>query len=66
VRTVLYVGSDEQTLRRYFGHVRLLSTVNNGMEIRNHNQGKPIWLATDPVKSWDRLWPDFYRIRGWS
>ncbi|MDA3644887.1 glycosyltransferase family 39 protein [Saccharopolyspora indica] len=55
-RTALFVGFDEETLRRHFGHVEQVSTVDGPGAI---NRGTPIWLAEDPHLLWRDLWPQF-------
>ncbi|OLT16557.1 hypothetical protein BJF78_14100 [Pseudonocardia sp. CNS-139] len=59
--TVLYVGGDEATLRTWFGAVQQVATVDNGLGIRNVNQGAPVWLCTEPRAPLPELWPELLR-----
>ena len=63
--TVLFVGGDPPMLARWFGSVRQVGTVDNGLGIRNVNQGAPVWLCTEPRAPLPDMWPDFlqYEVR---
>ncbi|MFC4000848.1 glycosyltransferase family 39 protein [Prauserella oleivorans] len=56
---VLFVGSTDTRLREYFASVRPVGVVDNGHDIRNVSQGKPIWLCEGRAGSWAELWPAF-------
>jgi 4-amino-4-deoxy-L-arabinose transferase-like glycosyltransferase len=54
---VLYIGGDESQLRSEFTTVRQVATVNNGYDVANTEQGKPIYLCEGRHRTWAQLWP---------
>ncbi|RKT54479.1 glycosyltransferase family 39 protein [Saccharothrix australiensis] len=61
-RTVLFVGADENYLRQYFGSVRRVGEVDNGVGVVNFSQGMAIWLCEDVKQPWSRLWPTMHHL----
>ena len=55
--TVLGVGFDPGYLRRFFAHVRLVSRLNNHLDVNNDEQHAPLWLATGLREHWTLAWP---------
>ena len=55
--SVLGVGFDPGYLNRFFATVRLVSRLNNHLQVNNDEQHTPIWLASDPRERWPQLWP---------
>jgi hypothetical protein len=60
--TVVVVGYPERDLRRWFADVRGVATVDNGVQVDNDEQGRPVWLCTDPTQPWSALWPQLHRL----
>ncbi|MQA11172.1 MAG: glycosyltransferase [Pseudonocardiaceae bacterium] len=56
--TVLFAGGTPETVRKYFGSVRKLATVDNEIVVDNNRLGPPIWLCEQPRKPWRQLWPE--------
>jgi len=46
-------------LNRFFAHVRLLSRLDNHLQVTNDEQHAPIWLASGRRHSWSALLPRF-------
>jgi 4-amino-4-deoxy-L-arabinose transferase-like glycosyltransferase len=59
---VIVVGFDEPTLRRMFGSVRLAARLDNGIGLANDEQGRPVWVCRERVRSWSSLWPELRRL----
>lgn len=55
--TVLGVGFEAGYLDRFFADVRLISRLDNHLEVNNDEQHAPIWFATGLRSSWTALWP---------
>ncbi|WP_091677590.1 glycosyltransferase family 39 protein [Amycolatopsis marina] len=55
----LFVGADRHRLEQYFGGVRQVGVIDNGLRVNNGSQGRPIWLCTDRTAPWSELWPRF-------
>ena len=60
--TVVAVGYDEATLRRWFGVVRVVGRVDNAVGLPNDERGRPVAVATARRDSWARLWPQLRRL----
>jgi hypothetical protein len=56
-RTILAVGYAASDLRPWFGSVRRVATIDNGVGLDNDEQGGPVWLCRDPRGGWSTLWP---------
>jgi len=57
-RTVLFVGSADTTMRRYFGNVRKIGSFDYPYGLPGINTGVSIWICTDQRVAWSRVWPD--------
>lgn len=56
-RTVVAVGFDDRAyLESMFGIVRRVGTITNPWNVENQEQGLPIWIVSDPKRSWQELW----------
>ena len=55
--TVVAVGFDQPTLRRWFTTVRLAGQLDNAIGLANQEQHKPVWICTDRKDRWARIWP---------
>jgi hypothetical protein len=55
--SVLGVGFDPGYLQRFFAHVRLVSHLDNHLQVNNDEQHARIWLATGLRESWTLVWP---------
>jgi len=55
--SVLGVGFDPGYLNRFFATVRLVSRLNNQLQVNNDEQHAALWLASGPRESWAKLWP---------
>jgi hypothetical protein len=45
---VLGVGFDPRYLKRFFATVRLVSRLDNRLEVNNDEQHAPVWFAAGP------------------
>lgn len=60
---VLAVGfRDEAWLREQFHRVERVGTIHAPHGVRNLEDGRPIWLASDPTAPWPELWPQFRSV----
>jgi hypothetical protein len=59
---VLGVGFDPGYLERFFSHVRLLSRLDNHLQVNNDEQHAPLWFATGRRETWTRAWPQFKNL----
>ncbi len=59
---VIVVGLPEQQVRALFRRVELSARIDNGVGLDNQEQGKPVWVARDPVAPWHQLWPMLRRL----
>jgi 4-amino-4-deoxy-L-arabinose transferase-like glycosyltransferase len=55
--TVLAVGIAPDQLRQWFGQVRQVATIDNGVGLDNDEQGTPVWLCQGRTIGWPQLWP---------
>jgi hypothetical protein len=60
--TTIAVGLDEPRLRRWFGSVRQVSRIDNGVGVTNEEQGRPVWLCRDRLAPWATIWPQLRRV----
>jgi hypothetical protein len=60
--SVLGVGFDPGYLERFFSRVRLLSRLDNHLQVNNDEQDAPLWLATGRRDSWTRIWRRFKNL----
>lgn len=59
---VLVVGGQLASVRGLFGQCSVLASLDDGMGVDNEEQGQPIALCTEPVASWQVLWPRFAHL----
>lgn len=59
---VIVIGYPEARVRTLFGLVTPAGEIDNGVGLHNTEQGKPIWVARDPVAPWSQLWPTLRRL----
>jgi hypothetical protein len=55
--SVLGVGFDPGYLQRFFARVRLVSRLNNHLQVNNDEQHTPLWFASRVRESWPQIWP---------
>ncbi|TQS39983.1 glycosyltransferase family 39 protein [Cryptosporangium phraense] len=61
--TVVAVGfEDPAYLRRFFGSVERVGSVDVGVDIDNEENGEPIWLCRNRQGSWGSIWPQLRRV----
>lgn len=58
-RVVLGVGFDRASLTPFFAGVRLVSRLDNHLQVANDEQNAPLWLASGLRGSWANAWPKF-------
>lgn len=60
--TVISIGYPEDDLRAWFRNVRLVAHIDNGQDVDNDEQDRPVWLCTGPAEPWSQLWPKMRRL----
>jgi 4-amino-4-deoxy-L-arabinose transferase-like glycosyltransferase len=55
--TVLAIGYPTSDLHKWFGSVRPMGRIDNGLNLENDEQGRHVWLCMTPRASWTTLWP---------
>lgn len=60
--TVVAVGYDEATLRRWFASVRVVARIENAAGVQNDERGQPVAVATGRLAPWTALWPGIRRL----
>jgi hypothetical protein len=60
--TVIAVGFDEPTLRRWFASVQQVARLDNRIGLATLEQGRPVFICTDRRDSWAQLWPELRHI----
>ena len=55
--TAIAVGFDRDQLVPFCGTLRLLTTLNNHLDVDNDEQGAPVWECSDLRQSWAAVWP---------
>lgn len=55
--TVVAVGFRQADLVKIFASCRQAATLDNGLHLKNNEQGQPVTLCTGPLRSWAQLWP---------
>ncbi|GAA4813145.1 glycosyltransferase family 39 protein [Actinomycetospora chlora] len=60
--TVIVLGYDEATLRRWFTDVRPVARIDNAAGVPNDERGAPVWIATGRRDTWAALWPQVRRL----
>lgn len=59
---VIVVGMPEAQVRALFGRADPAARIDDGVGLHNTEQGKPVWIARDPVAPWAQLWPTLRRL----
>ncbi len=55
---VILVGyRDPEAVARSFEGCRLVARIDNGVDLDNEEQGRPIWTCATTVEPWSTLWP---------
>lgn len=54
---VVYVGEQYESARAWFGSCAVATTLENGVDVDNEEQGVPVAVCRDPVGGWSRVWP---------
>jgi hypothetical protein len=60
--SVLGVGFNPGYLERFFASVRLLSRLDNHLQVNNDEQHAPLWLASGLKEPWTLTWPSFKNL----
>lgn len=60
--TTIVVGYDQSALQRWFGSVEFATRIDNGVEVDNDEQGRPVWICRDRRAPWSELWPQVRRL----
>jgi Dolichyl-phosphate-mannose-protein mannosyltransferase len=60
--SVLGVGFDTGYLERFFANVRLVSRLDNHLDVNNDEQHAPLWLASGLRGSWTARWPQLKNL----
>jgi hypothetical protein len=60
--TLVVVGYERDELTRWFGSVEEAGRVDNGVDLDNDEQGTPLWIVSDRLAPWSRIWPQLERI----
>jgi 4-amino-4-deoxy-L-arabinose transferase-like glycosyltransferase len=56
-RTVVLVGWSRPYAQAFFDSVERAGTIRNAFGVANDEEGAPIWLATDPSRTFPAIWP---------
>ena len=59
---VVAVGVDRDLLERTFTSVRLATRLDNGLDVDDDEQGRPVWLCRGLRGTWEAVWPEFKSI----
>ncbi|MFT4009434.1 MAG: glycosyltransferase family 39 protein [Nocardioidaceae bacterium] len=61
-RTVLIVGAQGERTSALFASCGVVGELDNGVGVDNEEQGEPLTVCREPVKSWRQLWPAFRHL----
>lgn len=61
-RTAIVVGYPESELRTWFRTVHQVATIDDGVDLDNDEQGRPVWLCTGPTMNWPTRWKQLRRL----
>jgi hypothetical protein len=57
-KPVIVVGYDDPSSRRgIFDNCKLAARIDNGVDVDNEEQGRPVWTCATTAAPWSRLWP---------
>ena len=59
---VIAVGYRRAELRQWFGSVEQAARIDNGVGLRNSEQGAPVWVCRQRLAPWSTLWPRLRHI----
>lgn len=59
---VIAVGYQRAELRQWFGSVEQAARIDNGVGLRNSEQGAPVWVCRQRLAPWSTLWPQLRHI----
>jgi hypothetical protein len=59
VTTIVAVGFGRRFLDQSFGDVRMAGRLRNTLQLKNDEQGAPVWLCSQVQGNWRSLWPRF-------
>lgn len=51
------VGFGRSLLEGICGELTLAARLNNHLQVKDQEQGAPVWICTDLLGSWSQLWP---------
>jgi hypothetical protein len=60
--TVVAIRMSAQQLERWFDHCEQVATVDNGFDVDNEVQGKPILVCRGLRASWAEVWPQLRHL----
>lgn len=60
--SAVVVGYAEDDLARWCADVEEVTRVDNGVDLDNDEQGRPVHVCRGPVGGWAALWPDLRRL----
>jgi len=56
ITSAIVLGFRRSDLAQWFGSVRQVATIDNGVQLDNDEQGGAVWLCAAPRQSWPELW----------
>ncbi len=62
VHTVVVVGGMDGFVSPFFGRCQVVDRLDNGVDVDNEEQGRPITVCEGPVAAWPTLWPRFHHL----
>jgi hypothetical protein len=60
--TVVVVGGMLEKVRPYFSRCTIAQRLDNGTDVDNEEQGKPIAVCTGRLLSWNNIWPSLRHL----
>jgi hypothetical protein len=60
--TVVALGYSADELARWFGSVHAATTIDNGLDVDDDEQGGTVYVCTDPRRPWPQLWRELRRF----
>jgi hypothetical protein len=61
-RAVVSIGYPKADLDGWFRDVRRAATIDNGVSVDNDEQGRTVWVCSQPRAAWTTLWPEMKRL----
>ncbi len=59
---MIVIGMPAPQVRALFARVGRAARIDDGVGLHNQEQGRPVWVARDPVAPWAQLWPQLRRL----